>query len=49
MNKCINPQCGVGNIDLNLHTGVHLSFPEKPYSPISFGHQGPLHIAMPIP
>lgn len=29
MNKCINPQHGLGNMDLHLHTGVHLSLAEK--------------------
>lgn len=30
MNKCINPQRGLGNMGVNLCTGVYLSFPEKP-------------------
>lgn len=29
MNKCINPQRGLGNMDLNLQAGVHLSLAEK--------------------
>lgn len=29
MNKCISPKPGLGNVDLNLHRGVHLSLPEK--------------------